>query len=65
MASKFSYHCKGVTEEGWVCDKAHLCARCNPLSTRVSRLCYSGFSFFIPRITDEYSAAVATESVVD
>jgi len=53
MASKFSYHCKGKNDEGWICEKSDQCARCDPISNRVFRLCYSGFSFFIPRATNE------------
>lgn len=59
MASKVSYYCNGFTAEGWVCDKAPECARFN-LSATVSRLCYSGYSFFVPKVTDkDHSEQVA------
>lgn len=63
--TNFPYHCEGILEEGGTCKRADQCARFNKLATRVSRICYSGFSFFIPRNPDERSSDLETEAVVD
>lgn len=49
MTRYFHDFCRGVVEfSDEPCPRAADCLRYNPMKAYVDRLCYSGYSFFIP-----------------
>lgn len=65
MMRKFSCHCQGKIEGGGLCPRAEQCARFNQLATRISRLCYSGYGFFVQKVIDEHCSPAQAEAMAD